>query len=225
MGRDYYINAETLVAVKFGAHVPPSITNIVGGSPNSNLSELGLASEGIRVSPRFTHTDVRCADFGPNVPAELLAELAEVRITMRLVHFDHVILNHCFGQSMGGVPAGAVTGAFDFGRFRRGAGVPMGTWLPVDPVASVYGSGYHYVSLNLTSPALSLPWRFPASLLTDVPVDWPLGTKRSEVELTFRVIPFVQPPVGAFPTVSGSVVTRGEIASSGAYLWLRTLDT
>lgn len=204
MTRDFCINGETLVKVKFGAHVS-----------GVKLRELGLAAEEVRVIPKFYHSDIRVDDFGPNVPPEVLWMLAEVRISMTLINYDPNVLDVCISESMGGVSP------------LRDAGTlaPAGTLMGGGGL--IFGSGYHFISLNLLSPQLGNPWRFRASYLADLPVQIPLGTKTTLADCQWRAIPY-QPLItkGTALTTSGAVTvtTINEIISSGAILWDRFPD-
>jgi hypothetical protein len=173
----------------------------MSGSAIAVLSELGLTSEAITVEPRFRYRDVNVADFGPDVPAEVQWMLADAVVRMTLVHHDWNVLDVCMIESMGG---GSVV--FDDGGvnlpdpdrpgdllFRRTqlagslapAGTLMGNGLPM------FASGNHYVSLNLTSPVNRKPWRFRSCYLAERPVVYPVGARCSEVQLTWRAIPYV----------------------------------
>lgn len=239
MSRDFQINGETVVRTKFGAHLPSSISNYSppgATSPSSNLSELGLASEGIRITPRFVHKDINVDDFGPEIPAEVMWLLADVNIRMTLIHYDVSILDFCLSESMGGTFLGGAPGLFDFAGIMQPAGSFLGNYVPY------LLSGYHYTSLNLTSPALNFPWHFPAAYLTGPPIELPLGTQASMVELNWRAIPYVVPMisvptiivipsagigVGTFINVGPAVSVvnfKGEIFSSGVVLWNHLID-
>lgn len=191
MSRDFVINGESLVRVRFGAQLSPSISNIVGSQ--TNLSELGLTEGDIRVSPNWSHDEIHADDYGPNIPAELHWMLSDCNITMRLAHFDPVTLQRCIQQSMAGQ-------SLTNDGIMAGAGTPMGGFVPF------LASGYYFMSMNILSPVLSTPWRFPAAYLAERPFSYPLSTKRSLVDLNWRAIPL--PPN---PTV--------EITSSGSILW------
>ena len=198
MARDVIINGETMVRVRFGGHVSPSVSNIVGSS--TNLSELGMADAAVRIMPRFSHQDVNIDDFGPDVPAEVLFNLAEVNIQFTLVHYDIAVLARCLQESMAG--GGFATG--NEGTMAP-AGQPMGAGL------APLSSGNHFVSLNLLSPVLAYPWRFRSAYLADRPVEIPIGSKRTLAICNWRAIPY-QP-------------LASEILSSGAPLFDHTLDT
>lgn len=189
MARDFVINGPTLVMVK-------------GSEGNENLislAELGLAQEGVRVVPRFYHQDTHVDDFGPDCPADVLWDLAEVTVHMTLIHYDDAILTACVNESMGG----AVTE----GTLVRG-GTPLGGG------HALFDSSCHFISLNLTSPALGRPWRFPGSFLTGEPVEFALGTEKTAAVLRWRCIPYGRPESGL----------GGEVRSRNQVLWARSLD-
>lgn len=209
MTRDFQINGETLVLVKWGAHIT---SGVLWENTGSNLTELGLAVDSIHVMPRFVHADVHADAFGPLVPAEVRWQLAWADVHMTLVHYDRDALDVCVGESMGGFASGFAAGTLQPG------GVPLGRG------RAPLQSGCHYVSLNLTSPQLEYPWRFPTTYLAERPLDLPLGTKTSQTKLRWRAVPYVRP---LFPPTSGDLnfLQAQEVRASGAVLWDHTLDT
>ena len=204
MARGFQVNGESLVRVKFGAHIPPLGGNAEKGQ---QLYELGLASEGIQIQPTFNHYDVKIDDFGPNVPTEMLWMGADVTIAMTLIHFDLDVLEGCIAESMGGHFNGLVGSIGTFSAI----GKPMGALQKLGQARN------HFMSLNLSSPMLLTPWRFPATYLTGPPVIIPLGTKAMAVKLNWRAIPY------ALPSSEGGVDSG--IYSSGAVLWDYVPDT
>lgn len=82
------------VSQAFGYQLSPAVY--------SNLSELGLATDQIFVSPRFHHHPIIVDDFGPETPAEVLVHVSEVRIRMDLIHWDPTTLEMVVSESMGG---------------------------------------------------------------------------------------------------------------------------
>lgn len=205
MARDFIINGETLVKVKGMGALSQDPTVV---SPQPKLWELGLAADDVRVIPRFHHKDVMVDDFGPEVPAEVIWMLAEVGITMTLVHYDRGVLDRCLAESMGGW----ATGVQEAGTL-TGMGTLMGGGRPR------FSENCHFISLNLLSPVLAQPWRFPTAYLAGLPAEVPLGTKRSLVRLNWRAVPY-RP---FFTTADGT--TTQEIKSAGAVLWDREADT
>lgn len=185
MTRDIQVNGEAMVYVK-GA------TNSGIGS----LSELGLASDSIRISPVFRLKEVN-ADAWGEAPFEMQFMLAFANITMTLVHFDTSVLDFCITESMGG--------AVSAGRMPR-AGARLG-----NNVAR-FAAGNHFIGLNIAAPVGS-PWRFYTAFLTNNPLEYPVGTERSLVTLNWRAIPYAADP------------WNGGLGASGTYLWDRVLDT
>lgn len=197
MTRSYYINGAPMVYVKGNPDTfPPELANNQNG-----VFQLGLASESIKVTPRFSHFDVLADDYGPEVPAEILWNLAYCYIQMTLVHFDYQVLDACIAAAMGG-------GTYPI---LMGAGKPLGAGLPL------YQSGNNYITLFLVSGIGARPWRFPACYLTGRPLEYPLGTEKSLVALQWRAIPYS--PLSEEPG------TEGEALSNGSILWDHTLDT
>lgn len=182
------MNGEALVKVKGSS-----------ASAIANVSELGLTSDMIHISPRWVHTDMHVNDFGPEIPPDVQFNLAEVTIRMTLIHFDQAILTACIQEAMAGGAEGVLVGA----------GTPMGGYNPR------FSANCHYISLNILSPQLGRPWHFLASYLTSPPLEYPIGTSVSAVPLTWRAIPY---PNGlALPTTLG-------IQSAGTILWDHNTD-
>ncbi len=211
MVMDFRIAGETLVVLKFADHIS-----------GTKLLELGLATESIRVFPRFSHQDVRADDFGPHIPADVMTLLADARISMTLIHYDDGVLNLAMAESFGRTMNPARTGTL------APAGSMMGNGLPL------LVSGNHFMHLNLVNanPAAVIfgpqmtGWRFPAAYLTDHPVEVPVGTETSKVVLNWRAIPYR--PLYTQAVLSGSDNVIGlvsqEILSSGAVLWDFNVD-
>lgn len=189
-----------------------ALANLPMSSPDAEaqLWELGLTSESIQITPTFNHKDINTDDFGPNVPAELLWNLADVRIRLTLIHYDRDILNNVIIEGMGGGAKFDANGLFVDGTFAAG-GTPMGNGKPL------FTSGCHYVSFNfLSTTSGQQPWRFPTCVLAQQPIEIPIGTKATLAVLNVRAIPY-SPPV----TVSG--ISYG-VQSSGIVLWDHELD-
>lgn len=191
MARDFIINGETLVKVKG-----------MTGTSIASVQELGLTSDETWIVPHFSHRDLHIDDFGPDIPPEVLWMLSTVTIRMTLVHYDNSILRTCITESMAGGTEGTMVGA----------GTPMGGG------ADIFSDKNHYISLNLLSPNLSLPWRFRSTYLAEPPVEYPLGTGASLVRLNWRAIPYYP------PTSVGELSAGTAYRSTGRVLWDRTLD-
>lgn len=213
MSRSFVVNGETMVSVKGGLHL--------SGTPVARLAQLGLSIDQIVVSPNFKHQDILVDDFGPQIPADIMWHIADVNIRMNLVNFDRSVLMTCVRESMaGGMP--------DL-NFNDGLLAPTGSLMGNG--VDLLSSGNHFISLNLLSPVLGIPWRFRASYLTSQPLEIPLGVKYSMVMLNWRAIPY-QPMFPALDSVlcrlgPGRTLANGvplEILSSGALLWDNTLD-
>lgn len=203
MGRDFQINGETLINVK-----GPQLTLI------QNTIALGLASDEVRVIPRWIHSDIHVNDFGPDIPPDVQFQLAEVTIRMVLIHFDLNVLNTCIGLAMAQGGGIGLNGAVVDG-VCAGAGQPMGGGWPL------YNSSCNLISLGLTSPQLSQPWTFLASYISTPPVEWPLGVKAMMVPLTFRAIPYVAGTASS----NGPLTLPAEITSKGVSIWNHNLLT
>lgn len=182
MARIFVVNGECLVSVQG-----------MVGTDIEEASELGLAERGITVTPRYSHKDIHVDDFGPDIPIDVLTQLAECTITMTLVDFDPDILDACLAESMGGGIAGTM----------EGSGILLGAGIPL------YEDGCHYITVTLASPVLGNPWTFPASYMPVHPAEIPLGTSKTLAKLMWRAIPYVVP--------NGN----NELVSRGAVVWLR----
>ena len=183
MARDYFINGESMVYVKGRAD-----------SAIGNLTELGLASGPILVTPIFHHQPINVNALG-TAPAEMQFMLAEARITMSLVHFDRTVLDVCLTESMAGAPA--------VGQLAR-AGARMGNNLPRFAAGGALGN--HYIGLNIASPVGQKPWRFFYSFLAERPTEMPLGAERTICVCSWRAIPYTQDPWGNGTGAQGALL-------------------
>lgn len=187
MARDLFINGEVLVAVK-----GPQ------GSLISSLSELGLSADGdITITPQIFQDEVT-ADAWGDAPFEVQLRLSTVTIDMTLVHFDQAVLQECWRLSLGGPQF--------VGQVAR-AGARMGSNL------ARFAAGNNFMGLNLTSPIAGLPYRFYYTYLTQQPLVWPLGTKRSLAKLNWKAIPAVADP------------WQGGQGATNYTIWDRVLDS
>lgn len=230
MARDFQIFTEALVRVRGGAHLSGVM---------STVTDLGLAEKPITIRPNWVHRDIHYDDFGPNVPPEVMWMLADVQISMRLVHYDQLILDTCMIEAEAGgsaFSAAAVAAATRFAGTLAPAGSLMGNNLPL------FASGNHYISMSIV-PAIGplgnqLPYRFPSCYLTGPAVVLPLGTEKTLAEVTWRAIPYTPYPLAtSLVFTSGTSGTPGmqmlggggatytavygEPLSSGAILWDR----
>ena len=215
MARNFQVNGEALVYVKFGAQIRSGHAAVSGVSAmmdsiqylylnsgnslatqlqdgiliptipgnfyatitNPSIYELGLSLDPIVITPKYHHHDVKVDDYGTEVPAEVMSNLSEVFISMRLVHYDHQVMLACLGESIGGY--NGVDGTLP----------PAGTIMGGGQVVP-YSSGSHYMSLNIYSLDVgNRNWNFPSSYLAQQPVELPVGTRNSEAVLTWRAIP------------------------------------
>lgn len=168
MARDFFINGPCLVRVK---------GNVNSGF--SSLTELGLSEGDVTVTPNTRHRDINVNAWGPEIPADLQFFLADLHVSMVLVHFDRTVLDLVYNESVGGPSA--------IGQMGR-AGQRMGA------NSLRFAPNNHYIGLNLTSPDGGVPWRFFFAYMTGPPFSMPLGTERSLVPVSFRVIPYTLDP-------------------------------
>lgn len=214
MPRDFQIFGEALVYVKGGQHM--------SGGPIGVLSELGLSTDQITITPNYYHRAVMADDFGKQVAPEYLVDLQTVTVNMTLVHYDNEVLEICLDESTGGNSTGRFTDGQTsyFGTMAAG-GLPMGGGVPR------LFSGNHYVGVSIVGGDFA-PYRFLTCYLADRPVEIPIGTNRSEVRLTWTAVPY-RPLLGSGGyslSVSGSAAgfTVQEILSSGTVVWDRLAD-
>lgn len=186
MARDFFINGPTMVYVK-GSQ----------SCPIASLTELGLASDAIRVQLDFKHKDINMDAWG-EVAAEVQFMLAGANISISLIDFDRSILDICLQQSMGGTPA---IGTMPITGARLGNG------------AARFANANHFIGLNLSSPVGNKPWCFMYAYMTGTPIDFPLGTEKSIVQTNWRAIPY-----------DTNYYNAGN-AAYGLPLWTHILDT
>jgi hypothetical protein len=212
--RDFQIFGESLVTVLGnGALAAPRSSS----SPEAGLWELGLTSEKITITPRFYHQEIHCDDFGHSVPAELMWNLADVNIRMTLIHYDSVVLNDCFIESMAG---GKSKDALPIPGTMAACGTMMGGYKDVGE------PGCHYISLNIISALIGgdllgsqLPdnWHFRAAYISTPPLEIPIGTEKTIVVLNWRAIPYVSPS-------NSNPSSTIELKSQGNIVWDEDID-
>ena len=154
MARNYFVNGNTLVT--------------------ADGSELGIAESSVSITINPKHLEIKVSTFGPDVPPEVQAMLADANIGMVLVNFDIAVLNTCIRKSM--------------------AAATLGT---MQIAGTLMGANSHFVSLRIASPTGGVPWTFPSCYLTGSPITWPLGNERSLVSLNFKAIPYVADPASS----------------------------
>ena len=200
MSRSFYINGESMVAVKGTIG-----SQIIG----QGLTQLGLTDSPIVVTPNFKHKDINVNAWGSDeVPTDLQSFMSDCNVRMTLVHFDPNVLVECSQLSLNANPGSA------FGTMPR-------TGLTMGGNAARFGVGNNYIGLNILSPIAGVPWRFLYAYLTGPPFTWPLGTERSLVTLNWRAICYTNDPFGGGTAQPGTVAGTG---SQGAILWDNTLD-
>jgi hypothetical protein len=251
MTRDFNIPGEALVRVRFGQHISGNLnllpTNVeVSGQDvpvpgtsfrpqtaypvnpgTGNLYDLGLAVKEVRVTQSFLHEDLNTDDYG-KIPVDVLWRGSTCNVNMTLIHYEPTVLDVCMSESMGGVNAVNLGQNLDPAGLMQPFGTPLGAFL--GPAAS----GNHFISLNILSPVMLWPYRFPFSYLSETPAVTPLGVGVQLVELNWRAIPY-QVPLGEpeeqqisddeIGFAQPAVLWSGEIISSGAVLWDHVTDT
>lgn len=182
----------------------------VSGNLFLDKEQLGLTVEPARVVPRYNHREVVTDDFGPDVPVEILFNMADAIIYLSLVHYDSDVLDKCMRAAMGG--GGADSGNSDgdgaMDGFMGPAGRPLGFARALGTAANFFTTVY----LTPADDATIRPYRFKACYLNSHPFELPYGTARSIAKIAWKCIPYQQ-------------LTTSEIASTdGVALWDRTSD-
>lgn len=196
MARDFQVPGENMVYVK-----GPS------GSAIGTLSELGLSSDQVRVTPNFRHKGIHVNAWGGGeVPADMQVYLADVTITMPLIHFDRPILDECIRLAMGGASAVGRTGR---------TGRRMGNNL------TRFAAGNLWIGLNIAAPVEGKPWRFFYAMLANS-AEFPMGVEAAMVPLQWLAIPYTQDPWGGSASQPNTADGTGSLE---ALLWDHTLDT
>ena len=144
-----------------------------------SLATLGLSEDAIQVTEQYNRDDIAVDAYGNtngvNPPDQQIFG-AQAFIRMRLVHYDPLVLQECIRISIGG--AGALEGELSRAGTLMGGGVAL------------LAAGNNFITVTILSPVGGIPWRFFACELHGNPVVYPLGTKRSVVELNWRAIAY-----------------------------------
>jgi hypothetical protein len=205
--RQWVITGPALVLVKGNIYVPGE-----GNVDQPSMWELGLALDDIRVSLYPRHKNILVDDFGPDIPADVMAQMCDATIAMKLSHYAEDVLDQCFNMANGTKGNGTVHGILN------GAGVLLGGGAnlhdPYYSYTSISSSGNSFISLNIEGfgegeDAYRL--QFPSSFLQGPSPVIPIGAKHCLPDLLWRAVPY------APPTLSG------EIIGSGAILYLKEL--
>lgn len=167
-GRDIFENGVVMVGVTGN-----SISSI---PTNTNL---GIADTPVRMEFEFNHDPITTDAGGRFVPMDVQGFLGTAIVSFNLIHFDKTVMREVMRLSQG---APAQDGTLTRAGKRLGGNNAR------------FAPGWNYVSLNLSSPIGLLPWRFLNAYLTGRPVQWPLGTERSLLQVNFRVIPYTTDP-------------------------------
>ena len=170
MARDFFINGESMVAVK--GNVNTSF---------SSLTNFGLSLGPIRVSLDFRFREINIDAFGGEIPVDVQYMLSGATVHMDLINIDRDLLDAVLRESMGGV---STIGQVGRAGTRLGGGNAR------------FAAGWHYVGLNILSPIGNKPWRFYAAYLMGTPLEITLGTEKSSHSMAFRCIPYATDPWG-----------------------------
>ncbi len=232
--RDYHIPGPSIIKVKgstsnlglTGLSIPGQEASTATEPILKTAVELGLCTHDIEIKPRFIHKDVVADDFGPEVAADLMWLLADVSLTMQLIHYDDQVLDALVHEASG---RSETLGRVGRG-YIAGAGTLMGSiFPPFDPK-----SRYVVLFIQPSTSSEELPYRFIKATLADRPFVMPYGVDSKKVQLQWRVIPskrnrpdentffgpmkiLQNPTNGAFATLQPPQFQ--EITSNGALLW------
>lgn len=198
MTRDYFLQGECMVTVK-GAR----------GTTISNVTQLGLSSEQIKLSFNFIKRDLKVDVWGGLTPPEVQGMLTDVIIDVDLVHFDSLVLMECVRLTMGPAPVnllgdlvGNPRGPTRAGLLSR-AGMPLGGF-----VENRFDPGWGYVELGLSASTIEgIPWTFRSVYLLGPPFLVSLGSDRSIAKTQWRAIHWTPDPY------------RDGQGSQGAVIW------
>jgi hypothetical protein len=213
VARSFFIFGDTMVSVKGGAHLVSGI----------NLrTNLGMATDQIRVSPIFHRQPVHADGFGKMVAPDWRVKGMAARIQMNLVHFDRGVLDQCIRESQGG-GVGPIPNPFAVGGQLQAEGVLSQAGVLMGGYKPRFASGNHYIGLNIQGTNQTTGnWRFLYAMIEGTGPEYPLGNGYSVVPVTWTAVPYLEPPTHS----NGSIRTGGfEWVSSGVVLWDRTLDT
>lgn len=189
MTRNYYVNGETMIYVK------GRTDSII-----ANRTELGLTDHSISISVDNHRLRIRVDAFGDGPPeSQFMGASAMVRTT--LVHFDDDILDFCVAEGWGNSPA--------FGTLGH-AGSLMGNGKARFAPGGINGN--HFLGLNLYSALGQKAWRFFFTTLANSPIEFPIGTERSLVQVNWEALPY-----SVDPWNNGN-------GSYGVPIWDHTLD-
>jgi hypothetical protein len=219
MGRAYYINGESLVRVKFGLHALNSpfftATSLSYAYP---IYELGLTTDEIKLQFNFKHIDQKYSEWGDVIPPDVMWNISDVIITMNLIHFDDIVYDFCFAESMGGAVVSSPAGVDPLNFYKAGTALsPFGSMIGNN--VQLGQSGCHFISLNILSEQEGKPWRFPSAYL--IGPNFPLGTKTSVTQAQWRAIPYS--PYTLTQSTINDVLISG--VNGPVVLWDHTLDT
>lgn len=200
MSRKFYINGESMVRVKL-----PQSSSLNG------WNDLGLAEDRIEVG-LMIHSEALYVDsYGKRNPIDEQVFGGEAVITMRLIHFDPVVLQECVRLTF---PAWGTAGSPTEGQLGR-AGTTRGQG------AAIGSSSNSYITLNISSPVAVLPYNFPTVYLRDDPYTFPVGAEKTVAILKWKALAYSTDPWGVSNGSSGG---PGQ-GSLGAVLYDRTIIT
>ncbi len=170
MARNYYLNGETMLAVKGRSD-----------SAIGTLTNLGLTDEAVKLTVDYKHLHIHVDAYGESAP-EIQSMGGSANVQATLVHFDPDVLMACVREGMGAAPAEGQLGH---------AGTLMGNGT-ARFTAGINGN--HFVGLNIISATGKQPWRFLYTVMADQPLEFPLGTARSLVSTRWHAVPYSADP-------------------------------
>lgn len=227
MTRSWNVPGESMCYLRGGGHLQSGY----GGT----TSELGLCVGNVVITPTYFGKDLNVDDLARGT-VDVMNQLAEVNVRMRLAYFDPNLLAIGMRESVNGfLPTGQW--ATDPPVIQTGPGPVLATDGIMGPAGmqlgrglDPYTSGNRLMTLTVRPMQAQYPWRFIAGYFDGPTI--PLGADAQIVDVSFRCIPyarystsgFVGPPSNSLFTqdAEGSLIfsmVSGEIVSSGLVLY------
>lgn len=189
VGRGWFVNGPAMVSVRGGADAPDI----------QSLTEFCLTQNPISVVPSLTHADINLDAWG-DAPPEVQCRLGTLTVSMDPIDFDPDVLSILIALAAGRIGSVANEGTLGPAGIRMGGN------------AARFASGWKYVSVSIYSPDAGRPFGFLNAYLQSPQMAMPLGTQKSVVPVTFRVIPYTQDP------------WQGGAGAAAQSLWVRSLN-
>jgi hypothetical protein len=132
---------------------------------SSSFADLGISMDGVTISVEQMYEDIFIDTFGPKVPFQVQSFLGEARVKAKLLFWDETVME----------------------TIRNGNGITEG--LVGQAGALVFGTLDFAVKILAPAGGAGGVWDFPHCYLTGAQ-DLKVGTRRGELDLTWRAIPY-----------------------------------